>query len=105
MERMNVSDLAQRIATGSPLTLLDVREPWEYEICRIAGSINVPMSQIINRMDELDKDAHTIVICHHGARSWQAGSYLEGCGFRNIVNLDGGINAWSEQIDKQIPTY
>lgn len=105
MERINVSELKHGLELGNSITLLDVREPWEYEICRIDASVNIPMSQIVNRMDELDKNAKIVVICHHGARSYQAASYLESCGFKHTVNLEGGISAWANEIDKLMPEY
>jgi len=105
MKRMNVEELKRQLDSGVIPVLLDVREPWEYEICRIEGSQNVPMSQITRRIHELDKEANTIVICHHGSRSWQVGSYLESCGFNNLINLEGGVSDWAEQIDLNMPRY
>jgi rhodanese-related sulfurtransferase len=105
MQRIDVSELKRRLDTGSTCTLLDVREPWEYKICQISGSINIPMSQILNRLGELEKDAETVVICHHGTRSYQVASYLENIGFSNMLNLEGGVNAWAEQIDDAMPKY
>jgi len=105
MQRIDVTELKLRLDAGRSCNLLDVREPWEYEICQIPGSVNVPMSQILNRLEELDKNAVTVVICHHGARSYQVAAYLENNGFRDITNLDGGICAWAEQIDNTMPKY
>lgn len=105
MKRINAQELKRELDSGVMPVLLDVREPWEYEICQIAGSVNVPMSQISSRLNELDKGAKTVVICHHGSRSWQVGSYLESCGFDNLINLDGGVSDWAEQIDLQMPKY
>jgi len=102
---MNAAELKRQLDSGVMPVLLDVREPWEYEICRIEGSVNVPMSQITQHLDDLDKEANTIVICHHGSRSWQVGSFLESRGFNNLTNLDGGVSAWAEQIDLQMPKY
>ncbi len=105
METINVLELKQRLELENSMTLLDVREPWEYEICRIDASVNIPMSQIVKRMDELDKNAKIIVICHHGARSFQIASYLESRGFKHTANLEGGISAWANLIDKLMPEY
>lgn len=85
--------------------LLDVREPWEYEICHIAGAKLVPMGVIAVRVDELDPAAETVVICHHGIRSARVGAFLESRGFQDIVNLEGGVAAWAEQVDPGMPTY
>ena len=85
--------------------LLDVRQQWEYDICRIAGSLLIPMAQIPAELNELDKDRETVVICHHGIRSRQIGYYLEQAGFDNVINLKGGVDAWAKIIDKTMATY
>lgn len=85
--------------------LLDVRQPWEYEACRIDNSLLIPMGQIPVRMDELDKDQETVVICHHGIRSRQVAYYLEQAGFTNVINLRGGVNAWAREVDTSMATY
>ena len=105
MQRIDVTELKRRLDAGNSCTLLDVREHWEYEICQIPGSINLPMSQILNRQEELDKDAVTVVICHHGVRSSQACMYLINSGFEHITNLSGGIDAWSSVCDSSVPRY
>lgn len=85
--------------------LVDVRQPWELDVCRIDGSKPVPMSAIPARFMELDRDAETVVICHHGARSYQVCMFLEHQGFTNIYNLYGGVAAWAQQVDPAMPTY
>ncbi len=105
MEIIDVTGLKQCLDEGNKVVLLDVREPWEFDICHIAGSVNIPMSRIVNSVDELDKTAMTVVICHHGTRSYHVGSFLENNGFKRIINLDGGVSAWAEQIDPQMPKY
>ncbi|MDH5711913.1 MAG: rhodanese-like domain-containing protein [Gammaproteobacteria bacterium] len=85
--------------------LLDVRQPWEYDICRIAGSQLIPMAQVLHQIDELDKNRETVVICHHGIRSRQIGYYLEQAGFDNVINLKGGVDAWAKIIDNTMATY
>jgi rhodanese-related sulfurtransferase len=88
-----------------PPVLLDVREPWEYQTCRIAGSTPVPMNTIASRVHELDPETETVVICHHGARSFQVALFLERNGFSNLYNLQGGINAWADQVEPTMPRY
>jgi rhodanese-related sulfurtransferase len=88
----------------SPL-LLDVREPWEFDICRIEGSRLIPMRQIHAAVEQLDRDQHTVVICHHGVRSRQVCFYLMRMGFNNVVNLIGGVEAWAHEVDSNMPTY
>ena len=85
--------------------LLDVREPWEFETCRIAGSLSMPMRGIPARYHELKRDEDIVMVCHHGARSFQAGMFLEQMGFSSITNLQGGVAAWARDVDPAMPTY
>jgi rhodanese-related sulfurtransferase len=85
--------------------LLDVREPWEFDVARIPGAKLMPMRTIPARYLELQRDAETVVICHHGARSYQVGLFLEHQGFDNVINLYGGMAAWSRDADPATPTY
>lgn len=85
--------------------LLDIREPWEFEACRIAGSLSMPMRGIPARYGELRRDADIVMICHHGARSYQAGMFLEHMGFTSVINLQGGVAAWARDVDPAMPTY
>ena len=94
------------LAAGrEPVALLDVREPWEFEVCRIGGSRLVPLSQLPARLAELDPGRPTVVICHHGVRSLRAAAYLEHCGFGDVVNLSGGIDAWARTVDQGMAVY
>jgi rhodanese-related sulfurtransferase len=88
-----------------PPVLLDVREPWEYQTCRIEGSTLVPMQTIPARARELDPETDTVVICHHGARSFQVALYLERNGFSSLYNLQGGMHAWADQVEPSMPRY
>jgi rhodanese-related sulfurtransferase len=85
--------------------LLDVREPWEYQLARIEGSELVPMGEIPNKVGGLERSHPTVVICHHGRRSLQVIAFLERFGFENLHNLEGGIDAWSRQVDSQVALY
>ncbi len=85
--------------------LLDVRQPWEYDVCKLENSTSMPMSQIPVRLNELDQNREIIVICHHGIRSRSVGRYLEQAGFTNIINLSGGVDQWAKTVDKTMPTY
>lgn len=91
-------------AVSAPV-LLDVREPWEFAICQIEGSVNIPMGCILQKLDALEPNRETVVICHHGIRSAQVGYFLEQAGFKQIINLTGGIDAWSQQVDSQMAHY
>jgi rhodanese-related sulfurtransferase len=85
--------------------LLDVREPWEFATCHIPGSISMPMRSVAARHAELDRDTPVVVICHHGARSFQSGLFLEQAGFGCVINLQGGIAAWAQAVDPAMPRY
>ncbi|HQZ44481.1 MAG TPA: rhodanese-like domain-containing protein [Usitatibacteraceae bacterium] len=92
-------------AASGPALLLDVREAWEYELCRLDGSRLIPLSQLPARIGELDQSRTTVVICHHGVRSLRAAAYLEHCGFDDVVNLSGGIDAWARTVDRGMAVY
>lgn len=85
--------------------LLDVREPWEFEICHIDGSKHIPMHKVVRSLDLLDSKKETVVICHHGVRSRMVAAFLESRGFGKIINLYGGISAWSSQVDQKMARY
>ena len=105
MQSITAVQLSTLLDNGDKLVLLDVRDPWEFEICKLNGSLNIPMNEIAGKTQELDPDARTIVICHFGMRSMEVGNFLESSGFRDIVNLDGGLDAWAEQVDQDMPRY
>ncbi|MGJ0486483.1 MAG: rhodanese-like domain-containing protein [Methylomicrobium sp.] len=102
---LSATDLKDRLAQGEELFLLDVREPQEYHYAKINGSTLIPLQQIPERIGELDPKRNIVVICHHGMRSMQAAAYLAHHGFANILNLQGGIDAWSLQCDSSVPRY
>ena len=107
MRQVSAPQLHESLADpqrGKPV-LLDVREPWEFEPCRIAGSVSMPMRGIPARYRELKRDAEIVMVCHHGARSFQAGMFLEQMGFTGIINLHGGVAAWARDVDPTMPTY
>jgi rhodanese-related sulfurtransferase len=85
--------------------LLDVREPWEFHTCRIEGSLLAPMNTIPARAQELDPRTDTVLICHHGVRSFQVGLFLERKGFSKLYNLQGGVSAWADQVEPTMPRY
>ena len=93
---------------GQPL-ILDVRETWECQLASIAPAgcevLIMPMQPIHDRLMELDKTRPIACLCHHGGRSMQVASFLEHQGFENIMNISGGINAWSSQVDATVPVY
>jgi rhodanese-related sulfurtransferase len=91
---------------GSEFTLLDVREPWEFQTSQIAGSKHMPMGDVPARFQqELDPDDHIVVVCHHGVRSMNVTAWLRQQGFEKAQSLRGGIDRWSREIDPSVPLY
>ena len=107
MQHLTAPELAVWIADESrpKPVLLDVREPWEFQTCHIAGSVAIPMNAIPERLQELEEDAPIVCICHHGARSMSVAAFLERNGFTQVTNLTGGVHAWALQVDNSMPTY
>jgi rhodanese-related sulfurtransferase len=105
---ITTQDLKQLLTgTGSEsCIIIDVREPWEYEAAHIEGSTLIPMGEIPSRaFQELDPEAHIIIVCHHGVRSMNVAVWLRNQGFENTQSLRGGIDVWSTEIDPTIPRY
>jgi rhodanese-related sulfurtransferase len=92
-------------ATRAKPVLLDVREPWETQICAIPGSKLVPMREVPARAGELEADQEVVVICHHGGRSMQVALFLERNGHAKVHNLAGGVDAWAKTVDPSMPVY
>ena len=101
---MNAPQLAAYLAHAEPL-LLDVREPWEFDICHIDGSVNLPMAQIPARLEQLDEAEEIVLICHHGIRSLQVAGYLQRAVDATLINLDGGVDAWAREVDTDMALY
>jgi rhodanese-related sulfurtransferase len=85
--------------------LLEVREPWEVATASLPGAIAIPMGQIAARAGELDPSRPVVCLCHHGMRSLQVVRFLLEQGFSEVVNLQGGIDAWSTDLDPSVPRY
>jgi molybdopterin/thiamine biosynthesis adenylyltransferase/rhodanese-related sulfurtransferase len=98
-------ELKQLMDDKKPFVLIDVREPHEYDICRIPGSRLIPLGEVPRRMHELNSADELVVHCRSGARSAKAVDFLMKSGFRKIHNLKGGILAWSDQVDPTVPKY
>ncbi|MFW5909838.1 MAG: rhodanese-like domain-containing protein [Thiohalospira sp.] len=91
---------------GEAPRILDVREPWEYEVAHLPDSTLIPLGELPARaVDELDPDQPLVVLCHHGVRSLQAAYFLEHQGFADVINLTGGIDRWSQTVDPATPRY
>jgi len=85
--------------------LIDVREPFELDICRIAEAEPIPMRQIPGRLDALPRERRLLVLCHHGGRSLRVTEYLRAQGFERVSNVAGGIDAWAERIQPGMTRY
>ena len=107
MQQITPTELKKRLDNGEPLMLLDVREGWEFELCRIDDSLHLPLADLIQlqSMEQLDPKQQIITICHHGIRSQQAALLLKRNGFDNVCNLVGGIHHWSIDVDPSLPRY
>lgn len=97
--------LKRRLDRGDRIVILDVREPGEIAIAPFPGAIHIPMGEFPSRSGELDPAQEVVVVCHHGLRSAQVAAYLAHLGFEQVINLAGGIDAWSVAVDAELPRY
>ena len=102
---ISVHDLKRKRDVREAIQLIDVREPFEFEIARIDGAKLIPLGQLANRLHELKRNGQTVVHCHTGMRSAQAVQMLRQTGFTNVYNLEGGIDAWANEIDPAMQKY
>lgn len=102
---LSPTQLKHLLDAGHSLVLLDVREPEEVALVRIAGAVHIPMGDIPGRIHELDPDADIVVYCHHGIRSANVAAFLMQREFTSVANLSGGIDAWSLTVDRSLPRY
>ena len=103
--KMSVTELETKIKNNQRPYLLDVREPFERDICKLTDDLNIPLKDLPNRLSELNKDQEIVVYCRSGGRSQQACMFLEQNGFKNVINLTGGVLAWSDYVDPTMPKY
>lgn len=102
---ITVQALAEDLKESVPYVLLDVRDPNELEISRLDGITHIPMDEVMARLDELDGNLPTVVICRTGNRSARVAQALSDAGFADVRNLLGGMNAWATEIDPSMETY
>lgn len=105
MRPLSPPDLKERLDRGDELVLLDVREQGEVEICRLPGITHIPLGELSVRHVELDPDAETVCICHHGVRSAHAAAALAQLGFEALWNLSGGIDRWAREVEPGMSRY
>lgn len=101
---IRVEELKQRLDAGENLLLLDVREEHEYAISNIGGTL-IPLAELPRRVKELDADREIIALCKMGTRSAKAVEILRQAGFTKVLNLTGGIHAWSDRVDRSVRKY
>jgi len=87
------------------VTLVDVREQWEFDICQIKGAILIPLGEIAKSYVNLNKDSKIALYCHSGIRSMHVADFLLSKGFQSLANLQGGIDAWAQEIDTTVERY
>jgi len=104
MKEKSVSELKAMIDNGEDFQLIDVREPHEYEICNLKGVL-IPLNTVPDHLDQIAKDKTVVVHCRSGVRSANAINYLESQGYTHLYNLKGGILAWADEIDPDMPKY
>ncbi|MCP1673167.1 rhodanese-related sulfurtransferase [Natronocella acetinitrilica] len=105
LARTDATQLRSRLDRDESLFLLDVREDWEFNLGHIPGSVHIPMGQITGRTDDIPQDRPIVCICHHGMRSEQVAHYLLQQGWETVENLQGGVDAWSLEVDPSVPRY
>ena len=106
LEQITATELKQLLDRGENIQVIDVREPSEYQIAKIEGTKLIPLAQVVNRMNEIDPGRQTVVHCKGGVRSAKAIEALQRAGFSGrLINLRGGITAWSNEVDPNVPKY
>jgi rhodanese-related sulfurtransferase len=99
------AEIKRRLDAGEQLRLIDVREHYEYQAARVDAAELLPMSEIQSWWKDLPRDEELVIMCHHGSRSAQVCMALSGAGFEHLTNLEGGIDAWSRDVDPSVPRY
>lgn len=105
LPEISPKELAEKMKGPNPPLLVDVREPREFLFCRIEGAQLKPLREIQEWAEALDQEAEIVLQCHTGVRSGQATLYLQYLGFKRVANLRGGIEAWSLEVDPEVPRY
>ncbi len=109
MQSLQPTELTTFLQGEPQAQLLDVREPWELQLCRLvvpgARALDIPMQEVPGRLHDIDPTQPVVCICHHGMRSAQVVAFLQRQGYEHAYNLTGGIDAWSTQVDAGVPRY
>ena len=102
---ISASELKAKLDRADKFTLIDVREPHEFQICRIPGSTLIPLGELPKHLHELDPSAEYVMHCKMGGRSAKAVDLMKQSGFKKVLNMTGGITAWSDKVDPTVPKY
>jgi rhodanese-related sulfurtransferase len=105
VHEMSPDELVARRRAPHPPVVVDVREPWEHQIAHIAGARLVPLGSLGAALSTFDPAQEYVLYCHHGVRSLAAAEFLRARGLTRVANLSGGIDAWSVQVDPEVPRY
>jgi rhodanese-related sulfurtransferase len=105
MSEISPQELKARLEGGEPPLLLDVRQDWETQLCRLEHAVHIPIEEIQFRAEELDPQTETVVYCHQGVRSASVAEYLRQLGFRDVKNLAGGLDLWARTLDPSMRRY
>ena len=105
MSEISPQELKARLERDDRPLLLDVRQDWETQLCRLANAVHIPIEEIELRTDELDRNDEIVVYCHQGVRSAAVAEYLRQLGFRDVKNLAGGVDAWARTVDPTMRRY
>ena len=105
---MTLAEARQKLSTDSKAILIDVREPEEYALAHIDGSVLIPMQTIpaeLQKLEGMSDEGDLLILCHHGVRSLQVAAWLQARGIENAASISGGIDGWSVEIDRTVPRY
>jgi rhodanese-related sulfurtransferase len=105
MDGITPQALKARLDRNDRPLLLDVRQDWETRLCRLENSVHIPIEEIELRTDELNPEDEIVVYCHQGVRSAAVAEYLRSLGFKNVKNLDGGVDHWARAVDPSMRRY
>jgi rhodanese-related sulfurtransferase len=107
IDQIHPSQVAEKLKNGEAVYLLDVRQQWENDYCRLTDSVLIPLPELQERIEEVEppEGALVVVYCHHGVRSLSGAAILLQAGFDKVASLAGGIEAWSTLVDPKVPRY
>lgn len=102
---MRPIEVHNKVKSGEELLIIDVRESFELELCKLENAIHIPMSKVPLQLNKIPKDKELVIMCHHGVRSMRIVNYLKTQGITNIHNMDGGIDLWAREVDNNMTKY